>query len=219
MRRIRGTTRGRGHLLPAFGKSNQMAWWWDRTRQMRSGGAYHRGFEPTIPSEPPSSLYVDAPSRFEVCPPSLFDDDFEPTRSGVRSLLPPMTTIRQWLQTGWYSTEPNTRRTQYSGEPQTLRVDDQLRSAQRVFIAALADIDTDASAELVKRARAAHSLRELWHLRNPLFTMVSINHCESIARNRLAELNQHFTIREQCSTKRAGLLRAPATRELSRSQA
>ncbi|WP_418320900.1 hypothetical protein [Piscinibacter sakaiensis] len=167
------------------------------------------GFEPTIPSRPAGPETTSSlRSRFEVCPPSLFDDDFGPSRSGLRSLLPPLTTIRQWLATGWYSTDQVPRRV--SGiDPHFIRADEKLRSARQAFVAALADLDNEAAAELANRARDAHTLRELWHLRNPLFTVVSIGHCEQIARDRLADLNRHFPIREQAPARRGWLDRLP----------
>lgn len=181
-----------------------MAWWWDKSRGRQAGGN-RPGFEPTVPSAPPSTGYLDSGrSRYEVCPPALLDDDFDAPRRGVRSLLPPMTTIRQWLQTGWYSTEQASPRTTAPELLVRARVDRSLIEARNAFVAALADVGTPAAAELSNRARAAHTLRELWHLRNPLFTTVSIGHCESIARDRLAELNRHFPVREQGNPRRGG---------------
>lgn len=194
-----------------------MAWWWDSAWR-KSTGDHRPGFEPTIPSEPPSSLSPSARSRFEVCPPAQFDDDFHPTRTGVRSLLPPITTIRQWLQTSWYSTEQNPTRPTII-DTQQIRADHQLRAARRAFIAALADLDNRPAAELAKRAHAAHSLRELWHLRNPLFTVVSIGLCESIARARLAELNKHFPIREQGGARRGWPMHSASPSSMQRSRA
>ncbi len=185
-----------------------MAWWWDKSWQKRAG-ANRAGFAPTIPSEPASTDYASTRSRLEVCPPALLDDDFDTPRSGVRSLLlPPLTTIRQWLQTGWYSTEQSSSPRPMPRSLPPSQIDKPLDSARRAFVAALTDVDTPAAAELANRARAAHSLRELWHLRNPLFTTVSIGHCESVARSRLAQLNQHFPIREQGAIRRGGTVRS-----------
>lgn len=181
-----------------------MGWWWDKSSSGRQAGIRRAAFAPTIPSEPATSGYASSGrSRFEVCPPALLDDDFEPTRSGVRSLLPPLTTIRQWFQTGWYSTDQPTHTPRMSTSARAT-ADSLLQGARRAFVQALADVDTPVATDLANRARAAHTLRELWHLRNALFTAVSIGHCETIARDRLATLNQHFPIREQ------GTLRRPA---------
>ncbi|MEO8280542.1 MAG: hypothetical protein ABI564_12680 [Ideonella sp.] len=186
-----------------------MVWWWDRSRRGRAGGS-RAGFEPTVPSTPPTTGYFDSGrSRYEVCPPALVEDDgFDLPRSGVRSLFPPLTSIRQWLQTGWYSTDQPGHRPPVAAIART-HADKQLDAARAAFAAALADVPTAAAAELRNRARAAHTLRELWHLRNPLFTAVSIGHCESIARERLTELNLHFPIREQGKVRRAIPERAP----------
>lgn len=186
-----------------------MVWWWDRSQRGRLGSS-RTGFEPTVPSTPPTTDYFDSfRSRYEVCPPALIDDgEFDPPRSGARSLLPPLTAIKHWLQTGWYSTDQPSQRPP-AAAPRT-RADKHLIEARAVFVSALADVQSPAALELRNRARAAHSLRELWHLRNPLFTTVSISHCESIARDRLAELNRHFPIREQGKPRR-GMFKATAS--------
>lgn len=184
-----------------------MVWWWDSSSRKRAG-AQRAGFEPTVPSEPASTDYASTRSRVEVCPPALFDDDFETPRSRVRTLLPPLTTIRQWFQTGWYSTEQSTSARPAPPIAEKTLQDNRLEVARRAFVAALADLDSSTAFDLENRARAAHSLRELWHLRNALFTAVSIGHCESIARSRLADLNKHFQIREQGMVRRSGPVRA-----------
>lgn len=193
-----------------------MAWWWEGRLRQHAGGV--PGFEPTIPSEPPSSEPASTRPRLEVCPPSLFDDDFGPTRPGLKSLLPPLTTIRQWFATGWYSTEQPRQRCP-AIDPQFTRADEKLRAARHAFVSALADLNGKAAADLANHARAAHTLRELWHLRNPLFTIVSIGHCEQVARDRLTELNRHFPIREQRPTRRSWLDRLPVPARSERPQA
>ncbi len=185
-----------------------MVWWWDISRHKRAGSS-RAGFEPTVPSAPPSTGYLDSGrSRYEVCPPALLDDDFDSPRAGVRSLIPPLTSIRNWFQTGWYSTEQSSQRPSVVTVAHS-RADRQLAAARASFVSALDDVHTEAAVELRNRARGAHTLRELWHLRNPLFTTVSIGHCESVARERLGNLNLHFPIREQRSLGRAMPHRAP----------
>lgn len=172
-----------------------MAWWNDFSRR-KPARLRDDGFAATVPSEP-ASIGAAAGSRLEVCPPSSFDSTFAPTRSGLTSLLPRLGTVRQWLQSGWPAAAPN--KLAAPSRPAADRLDE----ARRAFAAAIGDIVGAEAAQLAQRARSAHSLLELWHLRSALFTLVSIGHCEAIAHRRLAELNQHFPIRTQGLLRRA----------------
>jgi len=63
------------------------------------------------------------------------------------------------------------------------------------FLFALADLPGDAPHVLRRRITHAHSLRELWHLRADLFSLVSIEHSQAEAEQRLLHLNRHFPMR------------------------
>jgi hypothetical protein len=72
-----------------------------------------------------------------------------------------------------------------------------LEKARSEFVAAmdgLLGVDHD---DLLRRAQHGRSLRELWHLRSELYTLIArrISQCEADAR--LARVNQHFPTRAQ----------------------
>ena len=72
-----------------------------------------------------------------------------------------------------------------------------LEKARSEFVAALEgllDADHDG---LLKRAQHARSLRELWHLRSELYTLIARRVSQSEADARLARVNQHFPTRAQ----------------------
>jgi hypothetical protein len=72
-----------------------------------------------------------------------------------------------------------------------------LEKARSEFVAAmdgLLDIDHD---DLLRRAQHARSLRELWHLRSELYTLIARRTSQFEADARLARVNQHFPTRAQ----------------------
>jgi hypothetical protein len=72
-----------------------------------------------------------------------------------------------------------------------------LEKARAEFVAAMAgllDIDHD---DLLRRAQHARSLRELWHLRSDLYTLIARRISQFEADARLARVNQHFPSRAQ----------------------
>ncbi len=72
-----------------------------------------------------------------------------------------------------------------------------LEKARGEFVAAmsgLADVDHHG---LLKRAQHARSLRELWHLRSELYTLIARRVSQLEADARLARVNQHFPTRAQ----------------------
>ena len=159
---------------------------WKRTRQTVTV----RGsddFVDTIPLglEPRDS---DLPSqRFDVGPPSLLNSDFEPTRSGLRSLLPTLSGLRGWLHSGLMTPEALGRQAAIDAESRP-----QLEAARRAFASVLADVHSPAAVDLARRAGRAPTLRELWHLRSAIYTEVSVAHCESVAQRRMAALSPYF---------------------------
>ena len=136
-------------------------------------------------------------SRLEVCPPSLFGEDDLPVRSRFGTWWPTLDGLRGWLATGWLPSS--------QGEPAPTAADplghvgdeSPVRAARLAFDAALHDIPGAAARDLARRECEAVTLRELWHLRNELFTLVSIHHCESVGNARLASLNRFFPVRSQ----------------------
>lgn len=63
------------------------------------------------------------------------------------------------------------------------------------FHACLDDVDPAAAAGLRTAIEQARSLRELWHLRADLYSLVGRAHSEAVAEQRLARLNRHFPTR------------------------
>lgn len=63
------------------------------------------------------------------------------------------------------------------------------------FMAALADIGTDDAQRVRQRVHEARSLRELWHVRAELFSVVGLAHSQTEAEQRLILLNRHFPTR------------------------
>ena len=63
------------------------------------------------------------------------------------------------------------------------------------FMFAVADLPGAAAHALRHRILHAHSLRDLWHLRSEVFSLVSVEHAQSEAEQRLLRLNRHFPMR------------------------
>ncbi len=118
---------------------------------------------------PPSSLMH---SRIEVCPPELW-----PSSLSWRGRL------QRWLNAhpGWLGS--------------TQRPTDRLTQARDEFQDALGDLNSAGAWDLCERVARARSLRELWHLRLPLYGEVATLRSESEAGRRLQRLNRHFPVR------------------------
>ena len=72
-----------------------------------------------------------------------------------------------------------------------------LERARAEFVAAMSGLaDLDANG-LLPRAQHARSLRELWHLRSELYTLIARRVSQPEADRRLARVNQHFPTRTQ----------------------
>ena len=72
-----------------------------------------------------------------------------------------------------------------------------LERARSEFVAALAGLAEADHHGLLKRAQHARSLRELWHLRSELYTLIARRAGQPEADARLARVNQHFPTRAQ----------------------
>ena len=70
---------------------------------------------------------------------------------------------------------------------------------------ALADLTTEDACDLRRRGQSARSLRELWHLRADLYSMVARYRSQGEADRRLQLVNRHFPT----STKRTTTTAAP----------
>ena len=70
-----------------------------------------------------------------------------------------------------------------------------LVEARREFIAMLADLAGGETMLLRTRIQRALSLRELWHLRAEVFSLVAVQRNQTEAEDRLAWLNRYFPTR------------------------
>jgi len=69
-----------------------------------------------------------------------------------------------------------------------------LDEARRDFCAALDGLATASAADLLRRGEHARSLRELWHLRAELYSLVARHLNQAEADRRVSLLNRHFPI-------------------------
>jgi hypothetical protein len=67
-----------------------------------------------------------------------------------------------------------------------------LDDARRDFSGALSDLITDDACDLRRRGQSARSLRELWHLRADLYSMIARYRSQGEADRRLQLVNRHF---------------------------
>ena len=72
-----------------------------------------------------------------------------------------------------------------------------LERARSEFVSALAGLVDSGDDDLLRRAQHARSLRELWHLRSELYTMIARRISQGEADLRLARVNQYFPTRAQ----------------------
>ena len=72
-----------------------------------------------------------------------------------------------------------------------------LERARSEFVGAMAGLVDVASTDLLRRAQHARSLRELWHLRSELYTLVARRVSQHEADKRLSRVNQYFPTRTQ----------------------
>jgi hypothetical protein len=113
--------------------------------------------------------------RMNVCPP-----DVAPRRDSL------WTATLRWLVGGDVEVVPALRTP--------------LERARTEFVAALAGLEEVDHHGLLKRAQHARSLRELWHLRSELYTLIARRVSQDEADARLARVNQHFPTRAQRSS-------------------
>ena len=110
--------------------------------------------------------------RMNVCPP-----DVCPKSDSLWS------TALRWLVGGNVETVPALRTP--------------LERARSEFVAAMAGLAEFDPQDLLRRAQHARSLRELWHLRSELYTLIARRISQPEADARLARVNQHFPTRAQ----------------------
>jgi hypothetical protein len=72
-----------------------------------------------------------------------------------------------------------------------------LSRARAEFVEALDGLGAIEASDLNCRAQHARSLRELWHLRTELYTLIACRMSQHEADARLARVNRHFPLRTQ----------------------
>lgn len=112
-----------------------------------------------------------------VCPPK----PLHPLRAG------------QWRE--WLTGVPETRIAPESRAQSSSRGSVQLTNVRGEFIDALRDIPGHTADDVIAQIYAAASMHELWHLRLDVFNLVSCQHDQAEADDRLARLNRHFPTR------------------------
>ncbi len=108
--------------------------------------------------------------RAEVCPPSL--------RQAPRSA---------WNRLWFWLLAP--------GPLQSSPPPNRLPPVRQDFLDSLGDLPLASTGTLPMRIGQAHSLRELWHLRAELYSVLALNHSQHEAEQRVARLNRHFPTR------------------------
>jgi hypothetical protein len=100
----------------------------------------------------------------------------------------------QWRE--WLTGIPDTRFPAESrAATSPARADSRLTSVRCEFIDALDDIPGHAADDAIAQIYAATSMHDLWHLRLDVFNLVSCQHDQAEADQRLSQLNRHFPTR------------------------
>jgi hypothetical protein len=74
-----------------------------------------------------------------------------------------------------------------------------LAAARLDFAEALYDIRTPGAATVLDRIAVARSLRDLWHLREEVFSRIARHHDQAEAESRLTALDRHFPRRTRAA--------------------
>lgn len=125
------------------------------------------------PLAPSSSLMH---SRVEICPPELWPSSLS-WRGRLNRLGSRLAArVAPWL-------------------PEPARPVNRLALVKQEFQNSLADLEHPAAGPLLAQIDRARSLRELWHLRSPVYGAVAMARTQADAECRLARLNRHFPAR------------------------
>jgi hypothetical protein len=100
----------------------------------------------------------------------------------------------QWRE--WLTGIPDTRfPAESTAAASTQRGDTRMISVRNEFIGALDDVSGHAADDAIAQIYAAASMHDLWHLRLDVFNLVSCQHDQAEADQRLSQLNRHFPTR------------------------
>lgn len=119
----------------------------------------------------PTVIPVSGPARIEVCPPAAM-----PSAGSAWQRLFGWLSLRSPLE----AASPAQRR---------------LAVIREEFCRSLDDIRTPEAGSLLECIAHARSMRELWHLRSAIFSVVAVHYSQYEADQRLALLNRHFPTR------------------------
>jgi hypothetical protein len=136
-------------------------------------------------SEAGTGTPIAAPVRAEICPPGPVA--LPPGRLG-RFLR----AVGDWLGEGFARSGAAGQAAADAAGPGHLGL---LGVVRLEFVACLDDIPTRQAAGLIARIEQTRSLRELWHLRADVFSVVSCHCDQTEAGERVARLNRHFPTR------------------------
>ncbi len=135
-----------------------------------------RPAQATLPVDSIASEWAPSSNfRKEVKPPSLF----------VRS----EPQWRRWLATAWQWLWDNQ---DLEDHPRVLQGLAQVRSE---FLSVVWDLQSYSASNVRDAIQQARSLRELWHLRADVFSVIAVHRGQSEAYRRLDSLNRHFPVR------------------------
>ena len=123
-------------------------------------------------SQPHSIAASGVNSRIEVCPPQLWPSSL--SWSGR---------LQRWLARGkpWASAPS--------------RPLNRLAPVKADFQLSLDGLEGGPAEQLADQIERARSLRELWHLRSPLYTLLALHFDQREAERRMAGLNHYFPMR------------------------
>ena len=129
-------------------------------------------------SAPSSQMHT----RIEVCPPELWPSSLSWRSRFSRLGLRLRSRAAPWL-------------------PKDAKPVNRLALVKAEFQDSLSDIQLNSTELLLDQIERARSLRELWHLRSPVYGEVALGHTQAEAELRLARLNRHFPVRAPRSNK------------------
>ena len=129
---------------------------------------------------------VVSPARLAAgrgLPPTLYPPSVDRWSDGLGAAW------RRWLRDGGLGSSAGSRFEHADAVARGVRA---LEPVRDEFIDAIAELRSGPALLLRERIRRAGSLRELWHLRADVFSLVSLHHSQAEADERLAALNRHF---------------------------
>ena len=123
-------------------------------------------------AQPSSQMHT----RTQVCPPELWPSSI--TWQGR---------FKRWAE--------RLRNRGLPWQAETNKPVNRLAQVKAEFQDSLADLHDSRTQTVLDQIGRARSLRELWHLRSPVYGAVALGRTQTEAEQRLARLNRHFPVR------------------------